>query len=128
MLKPGYSFAVLADIDKQVKGRIAYMGRDKSVFRVTFEPAENLFEIKSEKYEDYYSALAEMIRQYLKKRLRQEKFRLRYRICTYRIELRKFMITALLPASEPEISEALRQITARTDLKTGSGGEPDFRQ
>lgn len=67
MLKPGYSFAVLADIDKQVKGRIVYMGRDKSVFRVTFEPAENIFEIKSEKYEDYFSALTEMIRQYLKK-------------------------------------------------------------
>ena len=65
MLKPGYSFAVLADIDKQVKGRIAYMGRDKSVFRVTFEPAENLFEIKSERYEDYFSALSEMIRQCL---------------------------------------------------------------
>ena len=38
------------------------------------------------------------------------------------------MITAPLPESEPEISEALQQITARTDLKTGSGGEPDFRQ
>ena len=41
-LKTGCSFAVLAEIDKAMEDRIVYMGKDKSMFKVTFESPEVL--------------------------------------------------------------------------------------
>ena len=63
MLKPDYSFMVLADIDGKVEDQLVYMGRDKSVFRVSFKPADSMFQSATGKYEDYWEELTDMILQ-----------------------------------------------------------------
>ena len=76
MLAQGCSFAVLADIDKQVPDQMVYMGRDKSPFKVSFIDTESVFGAGKDKYGDAFSAMSKMIKDCIKKFNNSKKFQL----------------------------------------------------
>ncbi len=67
MLAPGCSFAVFADVDKQLSDQIVYMGKDKSPFKMSFLNAESVFGTQVNKYETAFLVMTDMIKDCIKK-------------------------------------------------------------